>query len=104
MAARRKVVAARLTTLRVRELSTRWPLILLLGHKPSQEKKAFSLRHFALLAPISLSIAKNAITFNPGVGVRPTPRSRLRWARKVNSKPPLGFLLRAVPATEAGPW
>ena len=70
--ASRKVVAARLTTLRVRELSTRCPLILLLGLNPSQETKAFSLRHFAMLVPISLSRFRTARMFNPGIVVRST--------------------------------
>jgi hypothetical protein len=47
--------------LRVRELSTRCPLILLLGLNPSQETKALSLRHFAMLVPISLSSVKIAL-------------------------------------------
>ena len=97
MAARRKVVAARLTTLRVRELSTRWPLILLLGLSPSHETKAFSLGHFAMLVPISLSKVKIARTFKPGMVVRSTPRMRFRCPTKLNSKASLGFFLRGYP-------
>ncbi len=44
IAASRKVVAARLTTLRAQELSSRCPLILLLGLNPSQETKALPNR------------------------------------------------------------
>ena len=54
MAASLRVVAARFVTLRVRELSTRCPLILWLGLNPSQEAKAFSWRHLLIWVPISL--------------------------------------------------
>src|ERR1700682_3751915 len=93
IAARRKVVAARLTTLRVRELSTLCPLILLLGLRPSQETKAFWLRHFVMLVPISLTKVKIESTFNPGMLVRSTPRIRLKCPDKLNSKASLGFVL-----------
>ena len=99
--ASRKVVAARLTTLRVRELSTRWPLILLLGFSPIHETNAFSLRHFAILVPISLSRFKTARIFNPGIVVRSTPRMRLRCSAKLNSKASLGFLLRGLQPAES---
>src|SRR6202011_5853156 len=85
IAARRRIVAARLTTLRVRELSTRCPLILLLGLSPSQETKAFSLRHLVMLVPISLIKVKIARTFNPGMVVRSTPRMRFRCPAKLVS-------------------
>ena len=101
MTASRKVVAARLTTLRVRELSTRCPLILLLGLNPIHETNAFSLRHFAILVPISLSRFKTARMFNPGIVVRSTPRIRLRWPAKLNSKASLGFLLRGLQPAES---
>src|SRR5579864_3664963 len=102
MAARRKIVAARLTTLRVRELSTRCPLILLLGLNPSQETKDFSSRHFAMLVPISLSRFRTARMFNPGIVVRSTPRIRLRCPAKLNSKASLGFLLGGLRPAESG--
>ena len=92
IAARRKVVAARLRTLGVRELNTRWPLILLLGLNPSQETKAFSWRHFVMLVPISLIKVKTASTFNPGTVVRSTPRRRFRCSAKLTSKAVGGFL------------
>jgi hypothetical protein len=79
IAAKRKVVAARLTTLRVRELSTRCPLILLLGLNPSQETKAFSLRHFAMLVPISLTRVKIARTFKPVRGKLFLWTSKASW-------------------------
>src|SRR6202007_2844622 len=105
IAARRKVVAARLTTLRVRELSSRCPLILLLGLNPSQETKALSLRHFAMLVPISLIRVKIARTFNPGIVVRSTPRMRFRCPAKVDSKASWGFLLRGLqPAESCDCW
>src|ERR1700680_1676706 len=94
IAARRKIVAARLTTLRVRELSTRCPLILLLGLSSSQETKAFSLRHFVMSVPISLTKVKIVRTFNPGIVVRSTPRIRFRCPAKLISKAAGGFLLR----------
>ena len=104
IAARRKVVAARLTTLRVRELSTRCPLILLLGLNPSQETKAFSLRHFVMLVPISLTKVKIARTFNPGMVVRSTPRIRFRCPAKLISKATGAFLLRGLPRPKSGDW
>ena len=101
IAAKRKVVAARLTTLRVRELSTRCPLILLLGLNPSQETKALSLRHFAMLVPISLSSVKIARTSNPGMVVRSTPRIRFRCPAKLNSKALWGFVLGGLQPAES---
>ena len=103
IAARRKVVAARLTTLRVRELSTRCPLILLLGLNPSQETKAFSLRHFAMLVPISLIRVKIARTFNPGMVVRSTPRIRFRCPAKLDSMASGGFVLLGLRPAESCP-
>src|SRR5260370_8216353 len=102
MAARRKIVAARLTTLRVRELNTRCPLILLLGLNPSQETKAFSLRHFVMLVPISLTKVKIASTFNPGMVVKSTPRIRFRCPAKLISKITGDFLLRGLPPPKSG--
>src|SRR6202035_1938844 len=99
--ASRKVVAARLTTLSVRELSTLCPLILLLGLNPIHESKDFSLRHFAMLVPISLSRFKTARMFNPGIVVRSTPRIRFRCTAKLNSKASLGFLLRGLQPAES---
>src|ERR1700676_1101211 len=86
MAASLRVVAARLLTLRVRELNTRSPLTLLLGLNPIQETNAFSLRHFAMLVPISLTRLKTASTFNPGMVVKSTPRMRLRCAARKSAR------------------
>ena len=72
-----RVVAARLLTLRVRELNTRSPLSLLLGLNPIQETNAFSLRHFAMLVPISLIRLKTASTFSPGMVVKSTCPAKL---------------------------
>src|SRR5208282_2649926 len=92
-----RIVAARLTTLRVRELSTRCPLILLLGLNPIQETKAFSLRHLVMLVPISLIKVKIARTFNPGMVVRSTPRMRFRCPAKLVSKATVDFLFPVLP-------
>jgi len=54
IAARRKIVAARLTTLRVRELSTRCPLILLLGLNPTDCSTPLSTTQLRIRMAISL--------------------------------------------------
>src|SRR5262245_32014980 len=48
-----KKVRARLADLRVRRLSTLPPLILLFGHKASQETKCFSVLQGLMSSPIS---------------------------------------------------
>src|SRR5271165_929541 len=75
-AARRKAVATRLTTLRVRESSTLPPLILFAGHRPSQEQKALALRHLLMSTPISETMSSTLATLRPTTRVRSTPQMR----------------------------
>src|ERR1700745_3392675 len=64
-AARRKAVATRLITLRVRLSSTLPPLILLPGQRPSQEQNALALRHLVMSTPISETMSSTLITLSP---------------------------------------
>jgi hypothetical protein len=53
IAANRRIVLARLFTLRVRRLNTFPPLIFEAGHNPNQEQNARALRHRLMSVPIS---------------------------------------------------
>src|SRR5260221_12965851 len=75
-AAKRKVVATRLITLQVRRSSTLPPLILLPGHRPSQEQKALALRHLLISTPISETMSSTLRTLSPTTWVRSIPQMR----------------------------
>src|SRR5260370_13134898 len=75
-AARRRAVAARLTTWRVPRFSTLPPLIRLSGHSPSQEANCFSVFHRLISTPTSEMIVCTVWTSRPATLVRSTPVMR----------------------------
>ena len=61
----RRAAETRFTTLRVRLLSTRPPLILLFGLRPSHEVKALALRHLLISTPVSETIVSTLSKRSP---------------------------------------
>src|SRR5213078_3338348 len=72
----RRAVETRLTTLRVRLLRMRPPLILLLGLSPSHETKALALRHLLISTPVSEMIVSTVSRRRPCAFVRSIPQIR----------------------------
>jgi hypothetical protein len=60
------------------------PVILLPGHRPSQEAKCLSLAKRLMSVPVSLTTARAVVTSMPSMRVRSTPHIWKSWRRGSN--------------------